>query len=101
MTIEEQVEKALNEDIDLSDEEMKKKHQEADKITKAHGVEGDAPIDEEKRLARMTMNFYGSILNVCVNLLGAVNNLEKLVYQQNAMIASLHKKVVTEEAKNE
>lgn len=97
MTIEEQVDKALNMDLDLTDEEIKKKFETADNITDKHGVVGKAPVSESKRLRRMTMNYYGTMLNVCANMLAGINSLEKMIYEQNLMLASLYKKVMSEE----
>lgn len=97
MTIQEQVEKALNMDLDLSEEEYKAKNAAADNTTKAHGVKGRGALTESQRHKRMTMNYYGTMLNVCANMLAGINSLEKMIYEQNLMLASLYKKVMSEE----
>ena len=100
MTLQEQVDKALNDSIDLSDEEMQKKFESADVNTEKHGVQGKAPISESKRLKRMTMNYYGTMLNIGASSLGALNNIEKLLYEQNVMLAGIYAKVVGTEERN-
>ena len=101
MIIQEQVNEALNKDLDLSDEEMRAKFQEADKITDKHGVKGKAPISEAKRLKRMTMNYYGTSLNIGASTLGALNTIEKLLYEQTVMLAEIYKKIIgTEDVTN-
>lgn len=101
-TLQEQVNEALNKDLDLSDEEMRAKFEQADKITDKHGVEGKAPVSEAKRLKRMTMNYYGTSLNIGASTLGALNSIEKLLYEQTVMLAEIYKRVVgAEEGTNE
>lgn len=69
------IEAALNADTDLSREDYAKKCADADKITAAHGIEGEAPLTEEERERRMRMNYYGSIINIGMNVLAALNEL--------------------------
>ena len=90
MTIEEQVTKALNEDIDLSKEEYKAKKIQADKITGAHGVEGKAPLSETQRLKRMLMNYMGSSLNIFVSILSELDNVSRMIQDQNALLSAIY-----------
>ena len=69
------IEQALNADVDLSREEYAEKCARADEITAAHGVEGEAPLSEEERERRMRMNYYGSMINIGMATLSAVDNL--------------------------
>ena len=69
------IDNALNADTELSREEYAKKCAEADKITAAHGVGGEAPLTEEERERRMRMNYYGSIINIGMNVLAALNEV--------------------------
>lgn len=89
MTNREITEKALNEDIDLSREEYAEKKARADEITAAHGVEGEAPLSEEERERRMRMNFYGSVLNVGMAILAALDDLNNRVTTLNNNIVNL------------
>ena len=75
MNTTEAIEKALNANVDLSREEFAKKAEEADRITAAHGVEGEAPLTEEERERRMRMNYYGTVLNVLMSMLAAIDDL--------------------------
>lgn len=83
------IEKALNEDVDLSREEYAAKKARADEITAAHGVEGEAPLTEAEREMRMRMNFYGSTLNIMMALLGAVDDLANRITTLNNNIVQL------------
>ena len=65
---EEEVNVALNENVELSKEEYAKKSVMADESTKEHGVEGKAPVSEALRHKRVQTNFYATALNVLVNL---------------------------------
>ena len=88
MTNEQAIEKALNANVDLSREEFAKKAEEADRITAAHGVEGEAPLTEEERERRMRMNYYGSVLNIGMVLLAAIDAIEeKIVALNNNVVA--------------
>jgi hypothetical protein len=100
MTIQEQVDKALNNNVDLTDEEMQKEYEKADNITKTHGVKGKASVSESRRLKRITMNYYGTSLNIGASTLAALNNIEKLLYEQNVMLAGIYEKTVGTEERN-
>lgn len=76
-----EIEKALNKDVDLSKKEYKKKMKEADRSTEKHGVEGKAVLSEKKRHKRMQMNFYGSALNVMVSILAEVSQTNQLLIE--------------------
>ena len=73
--VEAAIEKALNEDAELSREEYAEKKAKADEVTAAHGVEGEAPLNEEERERRMRMNFYGSVLNIGMAILAALDDM--------------------------
>lgn len=89
MTNAEIAEKALNEDLDLTREEYEEKKARADKITAAHGVEGEAPLSEEERERRMRMNYYGSVLNVGMAILAALDDIANRVTTLNNNIVNL------------
>jgi hypothetical protein len=69
------IDEALNADVDLSREEYAERCAKADEVTAAHGVEGEAPLTEEDRERRMRMNYYGSIINIGMNVLAALNEV--------------------------
>lgn len=88
MDMTEAIDKALNANVDISREEFAKKAEEADRITAAHGVEGEAPLTEEERERRMRMNYYGTVLNVLMSMLAAIDDLsEKVVTMNNNLVA--------------
>lgn len=89
MTNAEIAEKALNEDLDLSREEYAAKKERADKITEAHGVEGEAPLSEDERERRMRMNYYGSVLNVGMAILAAIDDVANRITTLNNNIVNL------------
>lgn len=89
MTNEEIVQKALNEDIDLSREDYAAKRARADEITAAHGVEGEAPLSEDERERRMRMNYYGSTLNILMAVLAAIDDLANRITTLNNNIVAL------------
>lgn len=66
--LEQDINAALNANVDLGKEEYAKMCAQADETTMANGVEGTAPIDEETRHKRVQTNFYATALNVLVNL---------------------------------
>ena len=68
MSLEKDIETALNADVDLSEKEYAEKCALMDESTKNNGVEGDAPIDEKTRHKRIQSNFYATMLNVMVNI---------------------------------
>ncbi len=79
---------ALERDIDLSREEYARKAKEADRVTAAHGIEGEAPLTEAEREARMRMNYYGISLNLFMNLLAAINDVaERVTVLNNNLVA--------------
>lgn len=65
---EEEINTALNANVDMSKEEYVKACTAADKSTKTHGVEGRAPISEAVRHKRVQTNFYATALNILVNI---------------------------------
>ena len=89
MTTKEIVEKALNEDVDLTRAEYAEKKKRADEITAAHGVEGEAPLTEDERERRMRMNYYGSTLNIMMAMLAAIDDLAERITTLNNNILAL------------
>lgn len=65
---ENEVEQALNENVDMSKEEYVEQSKKMDDSTKKHGVEGRAPVSEAIRHKRVQTNFYATALNVLVNI---------------------------------
>jgi hypothetical protein len=65
----------------------------ADKTTAAHGVEGEAPLTEEERERRMRMNYYGTVINVGMSILAALDDIaDKLVTVNNNIVAFAEKR---------
>lgn len=88
MTTNEIIDKALNEDVDLSREEYAAKKAKADEVTAAHGVEGEAPLTEDERERRIRMNYYGSTLNIMMAILSAIDDLcERITTLNNNIVA--------------
>ena len=79
MNKEEMIKKALEKDIDLPAEEYAEKMKQSDRATAAHGVDGEAPLDEEARERRMRMNFYGTMINIEMSILAALDELNNNV----------------------
>lgn len=89
MTTNEIVNKSLNQDIDLSTEEYERKKAEADTVTAAHGIEGDAPITEDERERRMRMNYYGSVINIGMAILAALDDIANRITTMNNNLVSI------------
>ena len=68
MSLEEDIKQALNADVDLSEEEYKKKCAMMDESTKQHGVEGKASLSEAKRHKRIQSNYYATSMNILINM---------------------------------
>ena len=66
--LEQEINTALNANVELGKEEYAKMCSQADKTTKANGVEGKAPVSEAVRHKRVQTNFYATALNILVNL---------------------------------
>lgn len=79
MTLQEQIQTALNQDLDLTEEEYKEKMAKADKATAKHGIKGKAALTLATRYKRMSMNYYGTSLNLSASLLSAVDYNNKLL----------------------
>lgn len=75
----EEVNKALMRDVELSEEEYREKNQKADASTKAHGVKGRTALTENTRHKRIQMNFYGTALNIMVGILAEVSETNRLL----------------------
>lgn len=94
MEIKEAIDKALNANVDISREEFAEKAAIADKTTAAHGIEGEAPLTEEERERRMRMNYYGTVINVGMSILAALDDIaDKLVTVNNNIVALAEKKL--------
>lgn len=65
---EQEINAALNANVDLSKDEYAKKSAMADESTAMHGVEGKAPISEALRHKRVQTNFYATALNILINM---------------------------------
>lgn len=66
--LEENINAALNANVDLSKEEYAQKSAIADESTKVHGVKGKAPVSESVRHKRVQTNFYATALNILINI---------------------------------
>lgn len=77
--INEAINQALMQDVDLPAEEYKKKCEQADATAKVNGVEGKAPVSEAVRHKRIQLNFYGTILNFMASLLCEVSETNRLL----------------------
>lgn len=77
--INEAINQALMQDVDLPAEEYKKKCETADATAKVNGVEGKAPVSEAVRHKRIQLNFYGTILNFMASLLCEVSETNRLL----------------------
>lgn len=82
MTLQEQIQNALNQDVELSEEEYKAKTAQADSATAKHGVKGRAAVTEATRYRRISMNYYGTALNFMAGILTALD-------YNNALLAEL------------
>ena len=92
------IEQSLLKDINLTEEEYKERCIKNDTQTAKNGYEGKASVKEPVRARRMAMNFYGTILNVLLNM--HATSLEMLAEQKqtNRLLASL---MLTEENNGE
>ena len=88
-TVEQAIQEALNDGVDLSREEYAERCRRADEITAVHGVDGEAPMNEEDRARRMAMNFYGSMINITMALLSEVSELSRYVAELYSKVAEL------------
>ena len=62
--ISEEIKNALEDGVDLSDEEYRARSKAADAATESHGMTEKAPVSEAKRARRIQSNFYGTALNI-------------------------------------
>lgn len=85
-----EIDVALNANVELSKEEYAKNCANADESTKTHGVEGRAPLSEATRHKRVQTNFYATALNILVN-----------IYQLQCEIADSLKELNNARNKNE
>ena len=74
------IEQSLLKDINLTEEEYKQRCLDNDNQTAQNGYTGKASVSESKRARRMAMNFYGTILNILINI--HATNLEMLAEQK-------------------
>lgn len=89
MTTNEAIDNALTRDIDISREEYAEKCAKADRTTAANGVEGEAPLNEEERERRMRMNYYGSVINIGMAILAALDDVANRIGMLNNNIIAL------------
>lgn len=87
--ITEEIKKALERDVDLSREEYAEKSAKADEVTAKHGVEGEAPLTEEERERRMRMNYYGSVINIGMAILAAIDDATNAIKTLNNNILAM------------
>lgn len=66
--LEQDINTALNANVDLSKEDYAKMCAMADESTKQHGVDGKSPISESTRHKRVQTNFYATALNILINI---------------------------------
>lgn len=83
------IEESLLKDINLTEKEYRAKRHASDKQTAKNGFEGEASLSETVRARRMSMNFYGTVLNILLNI--HATNLEMLAEQKrtNALLSDL------------
>lgn len=60
----EEIKNALEDGVDLSDEEYRARAKAADAATECQGMTEKAPVSEAKRARRIQSNFYGTALNI-------------------------------------
>ena len=89
MNKDEMIKEALERDVDLSPAEYAEKSKKADKTTAAHGIKGKAPISEIARERRMRMNYYGTVINIGMSILAALDELNNNVKILNNNIVLL------------
>lgn len=80
--------RALNKDINLSPAEYAEKCREADKTTENNGIKntarGKTPIvNEELRHKRVQTNFYGTTLNLLLNICISLGELTEEIKELN------------------
>ena len=94
------IEESLLADINLTEQEYKAKRHTSDKQTEKNGYEGKASLSEPVRARRMAMNFYGTVLNILVNI--HATNLEMLAEQKltNRLLANMMQIDIEEEKNN-
>lgn len=66
--LEQDINAALNANVELSEEAYAAMCAKADENTATHGIEGEAPISEELRHKRVQTNFYATALNILINI---------------------------------
>lgn len=79
---------ALNKDINLSPEEYAEKNRQADKATENNGIKkqgkGRVPVvNEELRHKRVQTNFYGTALNLLLNIIISLGELTEEIKELN------------------
>lgn len=85
----EQIKNALEDGVDLTEEEYRARMEAADDATEAHGIEGNASLSEKVRHDRIEMNFYGTCLNVLMCMYSVLEDIKAAVSAQAEMLASL------------
>ena len=94
------IEQSLLQDINLTEEEYKEKCKKSDVQTAKNGYVGQASVKETVRARRMSMNFYGTVLNILVNI--HATKLEMLAEQKltNRLLANMMQIDLEEENNN-
>lgn len=86
MSLDDEIKQALEENIDLSEEEYQKLQEKADAQTERHGVKGTAPVSESRRHKRLQSNYYGISIKILMNILAS---LDTIVEQQENIVKIL------------
>lgn len=108
MTKQEMILKALNTNVNLSDEEYRKVLEKADNQTAINGATKLASRSETTRARRMHMNFMGSMLNIMLNIMVSLEEQGKVLEQllaetktQNELLAKALGAEIVENAEEE
>lgn len=80
----EEIKNALEDGVDLSDEEYRARAKAADAATECHGMTEKAPVSEAKRARRIQSNFYGTALNILCALYSVAEEILTILRGQEA-----------------
>lgn len=83
---------ALENNVDLPDEEYKALCEKADKVTASNGIDGKAPLTEARRHKRIQSNFYGMAINILSSIHAGLCEQEELLRVQNVLLGALCEK---------
>lgn len=79
-----EIKNALEDGVDLSDEEYRARTEKADAATRCHGFVERAPVSEAKRARRIQNNFYGTALNILCALYSVAEEILTILREQEA-----------------